>query len=52
MTSVVLKDGRRLERVCVVGGTVTSVDGSSLIPFHENEIAEFVITHDRARTRA
>ena len=48
IVSVVLKDGRRLDRVYVAGGTVTRVDDSPLIPFSENEIAEFIVTHDKS----
>jgi hypothetical protein len=47
IVSVILKDGQRLDRVYVVGGTVTQVDGSSVIPFSEDEIAEFIVTHDK-----
>jgi hypothetical protein len=47
MTSVVLKDGRRFDRACVIGGSVSSVDGQTEIPFTEDEIGEFVVTHDK-----
>ena len=39
--SVLLKDGRRFDRVCVVGGTITKVGESSSVPFAESDIAEF-----------
>lgn len=48
MVSAILNDGRRFDRVCVVGGVVTTVDGSQEIPFSEADIAEFIITHDRS----
>lgn len=48
IVSALLKDGRRFDRVCVVGGYVTTVDGSSSIPFAEADIAELVVTHDHS----
>jgi len=51
VTTVVLKDGRRFERVCVIGGSVTSVDGRADIPFNESEIREFIVTHDESGLR-
>jgi hypothetical protein len=49
--SVNLTDGRRYDRVVVVGGVVTSVDGLNEIPFTESDIAEFVVTHDKSALR-
>jgi hypothetical protein len=46
--SVQLKDGRTWDRVVIVGGVITSVNGNSVIPFSENEISKFVITHDKS----
>jgi hypothetical protein len=45
--TVVLKDGRRIERVTVVGGIITSVAGSNSIPFAEPDIEDIIVTHDR-----
>jgi hypothetical protein len=41
IVSVILKNGRRFDRVCVVVGTITKVGESSSIPFVESDIAEF-----------
>ena len=41
IVSVILKDGRRFDRVCVVGGVITRVGESSSIPFIESDIAQF-----------
>jgi hypothetical protein len=38
-----------VETTYVVGGTITQVDGSSAIPFSEDEIAEFIATHDKTK---
>jgi len=46
IVSAILKDDRRFDRVCVVGGVIWSVDGSDTIPFAESEIDRFVVTHD------
>jgi len=47
VTTVILKDGRRFERVCVIGGIVSSIEGRTDIPFDESEIREFIVTHDK-----
>jgi hypothetical protein len=47
VVSVYLKDGRRFDRVVVVGGLISSVSGSQEIPFSEEEIARIVVTHDK-----
>jgi hypothetical protein len=52
IVSAILNDGRRLDRVCVVGGAVTTVDGSPTVPFVEADIAAFIVTHDRGPARA
>lgn len=49
IVSVILRDGRRQDRAYVVGGTITQVDGSDLIPFAEDEIAQFIVTHDKTK---
>jgi len=41
IVSVILKDGSRFDRVCVVGGIITKVGDSASIPFSEADIAEF-----------
>jgi hypothetical protein len=45
--SVLLKNGRTLERVVVVGGTVSSIEGSSNFSLSEDEISKFIVTHDK-----
>ena len=45
IVSVILKDGRQFDRVCVVGGTITKIEDSDLIPFAESDIAEFKRGH-------
>jgi hypothetical protein len=41
IVSVVLKDGRRYDCVCVDSGVITKVGESSSIPFTESDIAQF-----------
>ena len=45
IASVVLKDGKRFERVTIVGGIITEIAGKKDIPFCEDEIAEILVTH-------
>jgi hypothetical protein len=45
IVSVLLNDGRRFDRVIVVGGTITEVKGKSDIPFNEEEITEIKVTN-------
>ena len=47
IVTVVLKDGRRFPRVAVTGGVIGSVEDETSIPFREDDIAEFVVTHDK-----
>jgi hypothetical protein len=51
IVTVVLKDGRRFERVVVTGGIIGSVDGDPTVRFTEDEIAEFIVTHDKKNLR-
>lgn len=44
--SVVLKNGRVLQRVIVDGGMIASVNDSADIPFDESDISKFIVTHD------
>ena len=44
--SVLLKNGRRYERVLVVDGVISSIEGNRTIPFSEDEIENIVVTHD------
>jgi len=45
IVSVFLNDGRHFDRVTVVGGIITQVNGESEIPFTENEISDIRVTH-------
>jgi hypothetical protein len=45
--SVVLRDGRRYDKVVVDGGFITRVKGYDTIPFTEEEIVEIIVTHDK-----
>lgn len=47
VVTVFLKDGRQIEKVMIVGGTITSVHGSPTIPSEEADIDEIVVTHDK-----
>jgi hypothetical protein len=51
IATVILKNGQRFDRVCVVGGTILTVDNQSNVPFTEDQIAEFVVTHDKSGMR-
>jgi hypothetical protein len=45
--SVLLKDGRRIERVTVSSGIITKVEGFGAIPFAESDIQDIIVTHGR-----
>ena len=47
IVSVYLKDGRRFDHVVIVGGTISSIKGDSIIPFQESDIDKIVVTHDK-----
>ena len=47
VVTVRTKDGRNFTRVVIVGGVVSSVQGSHDIPFFEEDINEIVVTHDK-----
>ena len=47
IASVILVDGRRYDRVAIVGGIIASVDGSSAVPFAEAEIQEIKVDHGK-----
>jgi hypothetical protein len=48
IATICLKDGRRYDRVVVVQGNITSVDGDGVVPFKESDISRIVVTHDKA----
>jgi hypothetical protein len=43
IASVFLTDGRRFERVVIVGGYITKIGDSADIPFKEEEIERIVV---------
>jgi hypothetical protein len=47
IASILLRDGRRFDRVTIVGGMITNIAGNKDIPFQEEEIAEIKVTHER-----
>jgi hypothetical protein len=51
MLAIVLKDGRRFERVPHVDGRIdlTGIEGFWKVPFEGDDIAEIIVTHDRRR---
>lgn len=47
IASVFLRDGRRFDRVTIVGGMITNIGGNKEIPFREEEIADIKVTHEK-----
>ena len=47
IASIVLKDGRRFDRVVIVGGIIGQIKDIEGIPFTEDQIGEIVVTHDK-----
>ena len=47
IASVVLKDGRRFDRVVIVGGIIGQIKDIEGIPFSEEEIEQIIVTHDK-----
>jgi hypothetical protein len=45
--TIVLKDGRRIEGVTIVGGIIAKIKGLNEVPFGEDEIDDIVVTHAR-----
>ena len=45
VATIHLKDGRRFERVMIVGGTITSINGDKNIPFVEEAIDGITVTN-------
>jgi hypothetical protein len=43
--SITLQDGRVIEDVLIVGGTIAEVRGSDSIPFSVEDIADITVTH-------
>lgn len=51
IATVILKDGRQYPRAVITGGVIGSIDGNENVPFTENEIDRFVVTHDKVGLR-
>jgi hypothetical protein len=47
VVSVLLKDGRRFDRVGVNSGYITRIKDMTEIPFAEEDIQEIIVTHDK-----
>jgi len=45
IASVILADGRRFNKVYIVGGLITKADALTDISFHESEIVEIRVNH-------
>jgi hypothetical protein len=43
--AVTLRDGRVIDDVLIVGGTITEVRGSDSIPFSAEDISDITVTH-------
>ena len=43
--AVTLRDGRVVEDVLIVGGTITEVRGYDSIPFSPDDISDITVTH-------
>jgi hypothetical protein len=44
LVTVYLRDGRRFDRVTVVGGQITSIGSDPSIPFEESDMEKIVAT--------
>jgi len=47
IASIFLRDGRRFDRVTIVGGMITNIAGNKSVPFQEEEIMEIKVTHEK-----
>ena len=47
IASIVLKDGRRFDRVVIVEGNITQVKDVEGVPFSEDQIDQIIVTHDK-----
>jgi hypothetical protein len=47
IASVFLKDGRRFDRVVIVGGQITKIGEDKDIPFKEEDIDRIVVNHGK-----
>lgn len=47
IATVILKDGRRIEQVTVIGGVISNAGGVKELTFTEADIIDIVVTHGR-----
>lgn len=47
VVSVILKDGKRYDRVVIDSGFVTKIKDMDEIPFQETDTQQIIITHDK-----
>lgn len=47
VASIVLKDGRRFDRVVIIGRNITRIKDVEGIPFTESQIDQIIVTHDK-----
>lgn len=47
IVTVLLKDGRRFDRVVVNSGYITQIKNVAGIPFTEDDIQKMIVTHDK-----
>jgi hypothetical protein len=47
VASVSLKDGRRFDKVVIIGGYIASIGGNNDIPFTEVEIETILVIHGK-----
>jgi len=47
IASVYLIDGKRFDRVMIVGGYITKIGENPEIPFREEEIARIAVNHGK-----
>jgi hypothetical protein len=47
IATISLVDGRRFSRVTLVGGLVTKVGESDIVPFREDDIAAILVDHGK-----
>lgn len=45
--TIVLKNGRKFEQAIISGGIISRIRNVANIPFHEEDIVEIVVTHDK-----
>jgi hypothetical protein len=47
IVSVILRDGRRFDRLCVAWDTIVGIPDVTEPPFEDDEIADLIVIHDR-----